>query len=255
MTDLDLRPRPGAAPARRRVARHARFEIGQLLRNGEQLLLTLVIPVVLLVLMAKVEIVDLGPSGRLQFLVPGMFCLAVLSTAFTGQAIGTGFERRYGVLKRLGSTPLTRTQLLAGKSLAVLAVELGQVALLAAVGVALGWRPTAPAYGVALLFLVVGTIAFAAVGLLMAGTLRAEVTLAAANLVYVLLLLGGGIVVPTSKFPAGMARVLEWLPSSALATGLRSALGGQGLAVHALVVLGVWAATGFVAAARLFRWE
>ena len=257
MTALDLRPEPGAAAAHRLVLGHARFEVVQLLRNGEQLLLTLVIPIVLLVLMAKVEIIDLGTgtAARLDFLVPGILCLAVLSTAFTGLAIGTGFERRYGVLKRLGSTPLTRSQLLAGKSLAVLLVELGQVVLLCAVGVALGWRPIHPSYPIALLFLVVGTVAFASIGLLMAGTLRAEVTLAAANLVYVLLLLGGGIVVPTSKFPPGVARWLEWLPSSALATGLRAALNGGSLATHALVILVVWALVGFVAAARLFRWE
>ena len=149
--DLDLRPRPGAATVRRLVVGHARFEVTQLLRNGEQLLLTLVIPVVFLVLMAKVEILDLGESDRLDFLVPGILCLAVLSTAFTGQAIGTGFERRYGVLKRLRATPLTRAQLLAGKSLAVLAIEAGQVVLLGLVGRGLGWRPIQPSYLVALL--------------------------------------------------------------------------------------------------------
>lgn len=252
---LDLTPAPGAASAPQLVLRHAAFELRQLLRNGEQLLLTLVIPIGLLVLLAKVQVIDLGPAGGLDFLVPGIFCLAVLSTAFTGQAIGTGFERRYGVLKRLGATPLSRSHLIAGKSLAIVLVEIGQLAVLAGVAGVLGWRPAGFSVVPALTFLVVGTVALAALGLLMAGTLRAEVTLAAANLVYVVLLLGGGIVVPLSRFPRGLASALEWLPSAALAIGFRTALTGGGLALHALLVLIAWAVVAVATTARFFRWE
>ena len=242
MSALDLRPAPGSAPYARMAVAHARFELGQLLRNGEQLLLVLVIPTVLLVLLTRVDVVDLGAGSRVDFLLPGVLALAVMSTAFTSLALATGFERRSGVLKRLGSTPLPRSGLLLGKTGAVLVVEAGQVVLLVAVAALLGWRPAPGAsWWAALGLVVLGTAAFAGLALLMAGTLRAEATLAAANLVYLLLLLAGGIVVPLSRFPAGLRGPLGWLPSTALADGLRAALSGVGVPVHSVVVLLVWA--------------
>src|SRR3954471_22873111 len=181
MTTLDFTPAPAPAPTQRQVAAQTRMELRLLLRNGEQLLLTIVIPTLLLIVFAKAPIADL-PKPRVDFLVPGVLALAVMSTAFTGQAIATGFERRYGVLRRLATTPLPRAVLLVAKTLAVLVVEVAQVALLVVVGLALGWSPHgSPALVVALLLL--GTAAFSALGLLLAGALRAEATLAAANLV------------------------------------------------------------------------
>ena len=190
--------------------------------------------------------------------MPGVLALAVLSTAFTGLAIGTGFERRYGALKRLGASPLPRAALLAAKAMAVLAVEAMQITLLCGVALLLGWD--APS-GVtpwlsALLLVVAGTAAFSSLGLLMAGTLRAEATLAAANLVYLLLLVSGGIAVPLRDFPVGLRPFLELLPSGALAEGLRDVLrDGSGLPVRHLLVLLVWTAVGSLLAARTFRWE
>lgn len=249
-------PRPGAAPLHRMVAAQAGLEVRMVLRNGEQLLLTVVIPVLVLTVFGSIEVMDLGSrTERLGFLVPGVLALAVMSTAFTGLAIGTGFERRYGALKRLGASPLPRGGLLTAKGLAVLAVETLQMALLTAVASALGWEPTgSPAAVLALLL--VGTATFAALGLLMAGTLRAEATLAAANLVYLLLLVSGGIAVPLDRFPAGMRPALELLPSGALAEGLREVLrDGAGLPLGHLGVLAVWAVAAGALAARTFRWE
>ena len=252
-------PRPGAAPLPRMLRAQAGLETRMVLRNGEQLLLTVVIPVLVLLLFGSVEVVDLGGrSERLDFLVPGVLALAVLSTAFTGLAIGTGFERRYGALKRLGATPLPRGALLGAKGLAMLTVEALQVVLLLGVALLLGWDPPrdAAAWAGALLLLLVGTGAFAALALLMAGTLRAEATLAAANLVYLLLLVTGGIAVPLDRFPDGLRPLLELLPSAALADGLRDCLSeGARLPVGDLVVLLVWGAVGSVLAARWFRWE
>lgn len=251
---LDLSPAPGAAPAARRVLAYAVHELRQQLRNGEQLLLTLVIPVGALVLLANVPILPLGPRP-VDTVTPGVLALAVISTAFTGQAIATGFERRYGALKLLGATPLGRTGLLVGKTLAVLAIELGQVALLCAVALALGWRPVGDP-GSAAVLLLVGTAAFSGLGLLLAGTLRAEATLAAANLVYVVLLAVGGVIVPVTVFPDRVAAVLYALPSTALAEGLRGVLvHGTGFPVLAALVLAAWALVSLTAAARLFRWE
>ena len=248
-------PGPGPAKLSRMVAAHARFELAQLVRNGEQLLLTVVIPTLLLVLFTKVDVVDLGRGSRVEFLLPGIVALAVLSTAFTAQAIGTGFERRYGVLKRLGATPLPRAGLLAGKTAAVLAVECGQVALLLLVGFALGWRPHGTNVAAASGLVVVGTVAFASLALLMAGTLRAEATLAAANLVYLLLLLAGGNIVPVSRFPSGAQHLLQWLPSTALADGLRAAASADAVPVHDWLALLAWAVVGVAGAVCWFRWE
>src|SRR3954453_6863011 len=254
MTTGTFTPAGAAAPLPRQLRAQTRMDVGLLARNGEQLLLTVVIPTVVLVLFAKTAVADL-PAPRVDFLVPGVLALAVMSTAFTGQAIATGFERRYGVLRRLGPTPLPHTRLLGAQTLAVFVVEALQVALLVIVGLGLGWSPHGSAPKVVVL-LVLGTVAFSALGLLMAGTLRAEATLAAANLVYLLLLILGGVAFPLSDFGGSVRHVLELLPIAALTDGLRAALSTSAtLPLHDVVTLSVWAVVMGVLAARLFRWE
>ena len=252
-------PAPGAAPMRRMVAAQAALETKTLLRNGEQLTLTLVIPLLLLVAFSAEPLVNFGAGiTRIDFLTPGVIALAVMSTAFTSQAIGTGFERRYGVLKRLGATPLSRGGLIAAKTVTVVAVELLQAVLIIVVALALGWSPNAsPSAVIVVPFLVLlGTAAFSGLALLMAGTLRAEATLAAANLVYVVLLGVGGVVFPLTKFPPGARPLLELLPTGALSTGLRDVLASAaGFPVRDTVTLAVWAVAGITLAARTFRWE
>ncbi|MFE9247418.1 ABC transporter permease [Streptomyces sp. NPDC007088] len=248
-------PRPGAAPLGRMIAAQAALETRMLLRNGEQLLLTVIIPSLLLVLFSTVDVVDTGAGDPVDFLAPGVLALAVMSTAFTGQAIATGFERRYGVLKRLGATPLPRWALMTAKTLSVLVTEVLQVALLTVIALVLGWDPHGNPLWVVLLLLL-GTAAFSGLGLLMAGTLKAEATLAAANLVFVLLLVCGGVVVPLDKFPDAVRAVLELLPVAALSDGLRDVLQhGAGVPGEDLLVLAVWTVLGLGAAARFFRWE
>ncbi|MEU5609332.1 ABC transporter permease [Streptomyces sparsogenes] len=249
-------PQPGAAPLPRMIRSQAVLETRMLLRNGEQLLLTVIIPSLLLVLFSTVDIVDTGSGGKaVDFLTPGVLALAVLSTAFTGQAIATGFERRYGVLKRLGASPLPRWALMTAKTCSVLVTEVLQVALLTVIALALGWSPHGNPLTVALL-LILGTAAFSGLGLLMAGTLKAEATLAAANLVFLLLLVGGGVIVSLDKFPDAARGVLELLPISALSDGLRDVLrDGAGVPWGDLGILAVWAVLGLGAAARFFRWE
>ena len=251
-------PAPGAAPLPKMVAAQAGLELRSLLRNGEQLLLTLIIPVLLLVVFSSEAVISMGRGSRIGFVAPGILALAVLSTSFTSLAIGTGFERRYGVLKRLGATPLSRGGLIAAKALSVLTVEAGQVVLIVVVSALLGWHPVVSAVSVtsALLVLVVGSAAFSGLAMLMAGTLRAEATLAAANLAYLLLLGAGGVVFSLAKFPAAVRPALRLLPSGAMSDGLRSVLRyGAGLPVRDLVVLAAWAVVGVGVAARFFRWE
>ena len=249
-------PRPGAAPLGRMLAAQTALEVRMVLRNGEQLLLTVVIPVLVLTVFGSVEVLDLGNrSARVDFLVPGVIALAVMSTAFTGLAIGTGFERRYGALKRLGATPLPRAALLAAKGLSVLVIEALQIVLLGTVALLLGWQPRG-SWAAVLILVLAGTAAFSSLALLMAGTLRAEATLAAANLVYLLLLVSGGIAVPLDRFPDGARPLLEALPAGALSEGLRVVLrDGDALPWWSVGVLALWAAVGGVLAARTFRWE
>jgi ABC-2 type transport system permease protein len=240
------------------VTSHARMEVRLLVRNGEQLLLALVIPLLLLLGGAESgKVVDLGSGRRIDVLTPGVIALAVMSTSFTSLAIATAFERRYGVLKRLGASPLSRTGLLLGKVLSLLVVEAAQLLVICAVGLVLGWHSHGGvlAVGAVLLLVAAGTAAFASLGLLMAGTLRAEATLAAANLVYVVLLVAGAVVVPLSSYPAWLHPIVSALPSGALAEGLREVCSGAPLAWWRVGVLVVEAAVAAVLTARTFRWE
>ncbi|MFF4059479.1 ABC transporter permease [Streptomyces sp. NPDC001668] len=248
-------PKPGAAPLGRMIAAQAVLETKMLLRNGEQLLLTVVIPTVVLVLFSSVDIIDTDEGKAVDFLTPGVLALAVMSTAFTGQAIATGFERRYGVLKRLASSPLPRWGLMTAKTASVLATEVLQVILLTVIAFALGWSPHGNPFAV-LLLLLLGTAAFSGLGLLMAGALKAEATLAAANLVFLLLLVGGGVMIPLDRFSQGTQDALSLLPITALSDGLRDVLQhGAGMPWGDLGILAVWAVAGLALAGRFFRWE
>lgn len=236
----------------RMVAAQTAMELRLTLRRSESLLLTLAIPLGLLAFFGTVDVVD----APVAFLVPGILALAVMSTAMTGLAIATGFERQYGVLKRLGATPLPRSGLLLAKTLSVLAVEALQVVLVCALGAVLGWSPGGlRAVLLAAVLVALGTAAFAGLGLLMAGRLRAEATLAAANGLYLVLLLVSGMVVPLDRLPGPLAAAARVLPSGALAEGLRSAFANQGPVVRPAAVLAAWAAAALLWTARTFRWE
>ncbi len=254
-------PAPGAAPLPRQVAAQARMEARLMLRNGEQLLLAIVIPVIVLsggVLGAERLGLDLEGHRPVDVLAPGVLALAVMSTAFTSIAIATGFERRYGVIKRLGASPLPRSGLLLGKVLALLNVVALQLVVLVVVGLLLGWKPSLehPPLSVAATAVAVaaGTWAFASLGLFVAGLLRAEATLALANLVYLLLMAGGGVVLPTSSYGAA-SPVIGLLPSAALGDAMRAALVDARLDGTALVILVVWGVLGTLLTARTFKWE
>jgi len=252
---LDLHPAPGAASRTRMLAAQTGIELRLTLRRGESVLLTLIIPVGLLLFFGSVHVLPASAGRDIDFLVPGVLALAVMSTAFTGQAIATGFERSYGVLKRLGASPLPRSVLLGGKTLAVLGVEVIQVAALVAVGYALGWHPHGSPATVVLV-LMLATVAFSGLGLLMAGTLRAEATLAAANGVYLLLLLIGGVVFPRDQLPGWLGTLGRALPTGATSDALRSVLqNGTAWPGLDLAILVAWAVGGLALAARLFRWE
>ncbi|MDC5697393.1 ABC transporter permease [Intrasporangium calvum] len=263
MTAHDIRPAtPGspsgplrAAPASQRVLAQARFEVGTLLRNGEQLLVSLVIPAMVLVGLRATSSPSLGSGERIDLAVPGVLALSVISSAFTSQAIATGFDRRYGVLRYLGVTPLGRSGLISAKVLATLTVLAIQVVVLGALGLALGWRPSLVGVLPALVFVVVGTWAFVALALLVGGTLRAEAVLALANLLWVLFLTVGGVVVPRTQLPDVLAGPAAFLPSAALGDGLRAAFVDGALNGPAFLVVLGWAGAASLLAARLFTFD
>ena len=234
------------------------METKLLLRNGEQIMLAVVIPLIVLVggIVAAERVgLDFAHSS-VDTLTPGVLALAIMSTSFTSLAITTGFERRYGVLKRLGASPLPRSGLLAGKLGALLFVELLQVLVIGTVATVLDWSPSLTPAGLlgALLFAVLGTAAFASLGLLIAGSLRAEATLAAANLIYLLLLAGGGVVFPISTY-GDFGTVLRLLPSGALGSGMRNTLIEGAIPLGPLLVLAAWTVVGTFATSRTFKWE
>lgn len=250
MSVLDFRPAAQSAPAPRRVLSHARTESVLLLRNGEQLLLALVIPAGILIV-GRIA----GWLGGLTELAPSVLALAVWSSSFTSLAIATGFERRYGVLERLACTPLGRSGLLTGKALGTTAIVLGQLVILGGLALALGWRPawTLVCFFAAVVAIVLAGAVFAGLALALAGRLRAELTLAVANLVYVVLLAGGGLVVPLDRYPDALQPVIMLLPTAALGESLRAAASGVALG-WPLLVLMVWGGIAAVAAWRGFRW-
>jgi ABC-2 type transport system permease protein len=244
-----------AAPTTQRVLAQARFEATTMLRNGEQLLVSVVLPCAVLIGLVAARSVPVGEGRRIDLVVPGVLALCVISSAFTGQAISTGFERRYGVLRLLGVTPLGRTGLLLAKAVAVLSVVAVQVAVVTALGLAMGWRPELTGIPAAVVATLLGTWAFAALALLLGGTLRAEGVLALANLIWVALLGLGGVVVAGSELPPTLAPVVELLPSGALGDSLRAALVHGQARVGDWLVLAVWGAVATLLASRLFRWS
>ena len=238
-----------------RPVAHARWEASLLLRNGEQLLLTIVIPVAILILLTQTDALrsSAGPTSAASALATAL-TVSVLGASFASLAIATGFERRSGALRYLSTTPLTRGDLLVGKFLATAAVVLVSAAVAAIAALVVGWRP-APGSVWALPALLLAGAAGAAWGMALAGLLRAEAVLAVANAVFLVLILFGGVVIPVQSLPAPLAALAPWLPSGAAADALTAALvSGQPPALATILTLLAWLATGALVAVRSFRW-
>ena len=237
------------------ILAQTKIELILTLRRGESVLLTFAIPVLLLGFFSMVDVLPTDTKKSVDFLVPGVLALAVMSTAMVSLAIATGFERSMGVLKRLGATPLTRPQLLVAKTISILAIEALQVVVLLVEGLALGWRLHGGSLGLALAAMVLASVGFAGIGMLMAGSLPALTTLAAANGVYFVLLLLGGMIVPLAKLPGALEWFAKALPSGALSQATHGALAGTGVPSSAWLVLLAWAVVAPALGAWRFRWE
>lgn len=251
-------PRPAGAVQMVRAA--SGLELRMLLRNGEQLLLALVIPLAVLIGLSTTSIVELAstpidPSRRIDIVTPGVLALAILSTAFTSQAITTAFDRRYGVLKRLAAAGVGRSLMIAGKCGAAMVVIVGQWIVLGAVALLLGWHPHGNPVWLLLLVLL-GAAAFIGLALLLGGTLRAEAVLALANVVWLVMVVVGGVVIPLTRAPGWLRVVGELSPAGALSTALRAVLqAGTAPAATSLAVLAGWVALGWVGTVRWFKWQ
>jgi ABC-2 type transport system permease protein len=232
-----------------------RAEVTVVRRNGEQLLVTLGIPLLLLGFFSVVDVLPSDTPEAVDFLVPGILALAIMSTSMVSLGIATGFERSYLVLKRLAATPLGTPRLIAAKTLSVAIIEVVQMVLLLGLGLALGWKATHPNWLLAALGVLLGTLAFAGIGLTLAGTLRGEVNLAAVNGLYLVFLLLGGVLFPQDQLPGVLQAVGNLLPTAALSEVLRDTLMSSGESTSSWLVLAAWAVAAPAAAAKFFRWS
>jgi ABC-2 type transport system permease protein len=231
------------------------MEIVMTLRRGESMLVTVIMPALFLVFFAGTQIVPPVAGKAIDFLLPGMLAIAVMSTGMVSLGIATAYERYYGVLKRLGASPLPRWGLITAKMFSVLVIEVLQVILLVALAVIFfGWAPTGNVWA-AIPIILLGTVTFSGLGMLMAGALRAEATLAGANGLYLVFLLIGGVVLPVDHLPGVIAWIAGILPAAALSDAMRGALTAQGVSGGSVLLLAVWGAVILVAAAFTFKWE
>lgn len=245
-----------AAPFGRQIATQTQFELLLTLRRGENILITLIVPVLLLIFFTSLNIIPAASGRPIDALLPGILALAIMAAGMVNLGIATAYERYYGVIKRLGSSPLPRSGLIIAKVLSILILEAVQVLLLIGVAVLFyNWRPAGSPL-LTLLVLVLGTVTFAALGLAMAGALRAEITLAGANALYLLFLLIGGGILPLSHLPAPLAAVAQLLPAAALTQALQASMSnGSAFPTFSLVVLMFWAFVILLVAVRTFKWE
>ncbi len=245
-----------AASLTRQIAVQTRYELLLTSRRGENVLVTLIIPVVLLIFFMSINVIPSINGSAINFLLPGILAVAIMAAGMVNLGIATAYERYYGVLKRLGSSPLPRSGLIIAKVISILILEAVQVILLAGVAVLFyGWRPAGSPL-LALLTIALGTVTFAALGLAMAGALRAEMTLAGANALFLIFIMLGGGILPLSHLPASLAELAQLLPAAALTQTLQATMtNGTAFPTFSLIVLVVWAVVILLIAIRTFKWE
>lgn len=239
----------------RRIMNQGKYEAATMLRNGEQLVLMVVMPLLGLIALVATPLLDDMGHSRVAIATPGILALCALSTAFTGQGIATGFDRRYGVLRFMSTTPLGKGGLIAGKVIAVLVALALQVVLISTVAAFMGWRPPLTGVLLGIPLLILGAAAFTAIGLLIAGTVRPEATLAITNLGWILFAAVGGIVLPAGKFSSALKGFVQWLPSGALGNLMRAALIESRLDAWGLIILLAWGVAAAIAAVKWFKWN
>ena len=244
-----------ASPAKQ-ILQQTQYELLLTSRRGENILVTLIIPIMLLIFFASLNIVPPVNGSAINFLLPGILAVAIMAAGMVNLGIATAYERYYGVLKRLGSSPLSRTGLIIAKVISILVLEIVQVLLLVAVAVFFyHWHPSGSLL-LTLAVIALGTVTFAGLGLAMAGALRAEMTLAGANALFLVFILLGGGILPLSHLPGPLAAVAQLLPAAALTQSVQAAMNtGSAFPTFPFIVLLVWAVLVLLVAIRTFKWE
>jgi ABC-2 type transport system permease protein len=239
----------------RRLRAQTRVEIVLSLRRRENLFVTIFVPAAILAFFSLIPILPTPSVDPMEFLLPGTLTLAIIATSLVANGISTGFDRSYLVLKRLGSTPLRKIDLIAAKGAAIALGELITALVLFGIAMSLGWRPTEMRPGILVIGIIGGTAAFGSIGMFLAGVLKAETNLAVANALFLALLLVGGILIPLASLPTGLARIASVIPAKPLAEIIGSGLGYTAASSGAFYLVAGWAAAGTLLAAATFRWE
>ncbi|GCF07942.1 ABC transporter permease [Dictyobacter arantiisoli] len=257
LTTAEMSSKNTPASAGRQILKQTQFELLLTSRRGENILVTLIIPIMLLIFFASLKVIPAPKGGSAATeLLPGILAIAIIAAGMVNLGIATAYERHYGVLKRLGSSPLSRSGLISAKIISILALEIVQVVLLIIVAIAFyGWRPVG-SLPIALLALLLGTVTFSALGLAMAGGLRAEMTLAGANALFLVFILLGGGILPLDHLPAPIAALAQLLPAAALTQALQQTMiADQPFPTYPLLLLALWAIIILFVAIRTFKWE
>lgn len=235
------------------LATLTRTELRVAARDGEQLLLTAGLPILLLVLFGLVDVLPTGDMDALDFLVPGILTIALLSSGFVRLAIALGFDRSFGAIERYAVSPVRVSDFLGSRAAVAALVGSVQVLILFAIGFALGWRPTV--HMLLPVVVLLAMVCFFGLGLTLGSVTQGLRTLALANTLYVVLLLFSGLVFDLAELPDALAGLARLLPTSATADLLRSTTTGEAGETGAWLVLAMWSAIGPVAALRWFRWR
>lgn len=243
--------RPAAFP--QVLLAQVRAEARLTTRRGENLLAMIGVPAAALVFFGTIQ----PPTVRdPRTLLPGVLALAIVASGLVNLGIATAYERGYGVLKRLGGSPLGRDGLLAAKLVVVGAIAVAQVAALIGIaGLLFEGVPIDMSWLALFATTLVGASTFAALGLLLAGTIRPDATLVLANTLFLVALLLGGVVVPIGELPEPLGTIARLLPFGALADAFGASLGEDGSWPAALVVVALWGIVAVGAAVRTFRWD
>ena len=236
-----------------RILALLRVDLRAAVRDNEQLLLTIGIPAVLLVFFSLVDVLPTGAGEPVDFLAPSVLALAVLSMAFVRLAIGLGFDRGFGAIRRFAATPLRVSEFWLAKFAVTVVLTTGQLVLLGGIALLLGWTPSP--HALFPLTLTLGLITFVGLAFVAAGVTEGLKALALANAIYILLLLVSGIVFELDELPGWLEAGVKWLPSTALAELFRTGLGGSAGPSWAWTTLVVWAVASPLVAIRVFRYS
>ena len=236
--------------------RQFRFERRMFWRNPSAAFFNFALPLIFLFLIASVF--GLNSKDR-EILVPGIAGMSVMTTTFTALAFNVTFLREQGILKRIKGTPLPPLAYFGGLIGNAVINAVVQVGLVIAIGRLIYSVPLPRDWFELLVFVLLGVVAFSALGIAMAQAIpNFDSAAAYVNAVFLPMIFISGTFYESKHLPSVIDAAARVLPLRHVIDGLRGAIvrgGGLTHHVEALVVLGAWAVAGIVLAVRYFRWE